>query len=100
MSKEEIIDCAFSKGFKLPKSVKKRVSYFDTDKYGENCFPSFKYERVNLTKDDITVWRAKTNNFAGNKDLGEWWVSYPQSLTQFRVTDEDMNNYLNQNKDG
>ena len=38
--------------------------------------------------------RAKTAPFAGNKDLGEWWISYPGSISGFRVTDEDMKAYI------
>lgn len=72
-----IIDCAKAKGFKIPDKTFTRwnVTY-------------------NITDDDITVSRAKTVAFIGGKDLGEWWVSYPGSITQFRVTDEDMKAYI------
>lgn len=38
----------------------------------------------------VSVCRAKTAIFAGNKDLGEWWI-YQEGVTLVRrVTDEDM----------
>lgn len=38
----------------------------------------------------ISVHRAVTAPFVGNKDLGEWWI-YQEGVTLVRrVTDEDM----------
>jgi hypothetical protein len=76
ITNQMIIDCAKSKGFRLP---------IQFTMWG------MKY---NPTEEDITVNRARTAHFAGNKDLGEWWVSYPGSITQFRVTDADMKAYI------
>jgi hypothetical protein len=77
VTNQRIIDCAKSKGFKIPDKpfTVWSVTYCITDK-------------------DIIVNRATTAPFIGNKDLGEWWISYPGSITTFRVTDEDMKSYI------
>jgi len=72
-----IIDCAKSKGFKLPTKPISRWGF-----------------TITPTDKDIIVTRAKTALFAGNKDLGEWWVSYPGSMLQHIVTDNDMKAYI------
>lgn len=77
VTNQMIIDCAKANGFKIPDKPFTRWSV-----------------TYNITDSDITVSRAKTAPFVGNKDLGEWWVSYPGSITQFRVTDVDMKAYI------
>ena len=75
ITNQMIIDCAKLNGFKLPDKP--------FTKWGMN------YNPIDV---DIIVSRPKT--VAGNKDLGEWWVSYPGSISTFRVTDEDMKAYI------
>lgn len=77
MTNQMIIECAKLKGFKLPNKP--------FTKWG------MKYDPIDA---GIIVNRAKTAPFTGNKDLGEWWVSYPGAITVFIVTDEDMKAYL------
>ena len=77
VTNQMIIDCAKLKGFKLPT---KPFTVWGVTHNPNNCY--------------ITVNRAKTAPFAGNKDLGEWWISYPGSISGFRVTDEDMKAYI------
>jgi len=74
VTNQMIIDCAKSKGFKLPTKPISRWGF-----------------TITPTDKDIIVTRAKTT---GNKDLGEWWVSYPGSISTFRVSDEDMKAYI------
>lgn len=73
---EMIIDCAFSKGFKLPT---KTLLHFG--------------RTYNITEKDIVIHRAKTAPIAGNKDLGEWWLSYPGGYSIFVVKDDDLKPY-------
>jgi hypothetical protein len=80
ITNQVIIDCAKSKGFRLPTKPITRWGF-----------------TITPTDNDITVNRAKTAPFVGNKDLGEWWISYPGSITQFRVTDDDMKVYIRDN---
>lgn len=77
VTNQMIIDCAKTKGFKIPDKpfTVWSVTYYITD-------------------NDIIVSRATTAPFVGSKDLGEWWVSYPGSITLFRVTDEDIKAYI------
>jgi PP-loop superfamily ATP-utilizing enzyme len=77
VTNQMIIDCAKERGFKIPDKPFTRWSV-----------------TYNITDNDITVSRATTAAFIGSKDLGEWWVSYPGSITQFRVTDADMKSYI------
>lgn len=93
-----IIECAYSLGFDPPKRVKVQ----EWNKSDPNLFPVAKMVWRQLKPTDITVNRAKTSEysglFAGSKDLGEWWIGYPQCLTQFRVTDSDMKLFLRDKK--
>ena len=77
VTNQMIIDCAKTKGFEIPDKPFTVLSV-----------------TYSVTDNDITVNRAKTATFAGSKDLGEWWISYPGSITQFRVTDADMKVYI------
>jgi hypothetical protein len=80
VTNQMIINCAKEKGFKIPsKRINARgVTY-------------------NITDKDISVIRAKTLEFLGGRDLGEWWISDPGSITQFRVTDTDIKSYIRDN---
>lgn len=80
---ELIIECAKSNGFIIPSEP---FNYFG--------------KIIHITESDIKVNRARTLQFIGNKDLGEWWVSYYGSFTQFRVTDNDMTVFLRDRKIG
>jgi len=77
VTNQMIIDCAKLNGFKLP----------------DKPFTAWGVQH-NPTDKDIMVNRAKTVPFVGNKDLGEWWVSYPGSSLIFRVTDDDIKAYI------
>jgi hypothetical protein len=77
VTNQMIIDCAKERGFKIPDKPFTRWSV-----------------KYNITDNDIIVNRATTAPFVGSKDLGEWWISYPGSITQFRVTDADMKAYI------
>jgi hypothetical protein len=77
VTNQMIIDCAKTNGFKIPDKPFTRWGVTHS-----------------INDNDITVNRAKTAPFVGSKDLGEWWISYPGSITQFRVTDEDMKAYI------
>lgn len=79
MDRELIIRVAKSKGFKLPPWS--CVSYRTSTSHNATS------KKVLLTEKDIRVHRPKT--IFGN-DLGEYWVDYPHSLTQFVVKDEDL----------
>lgn len=87
MSNKDIIDRAFELGFKLPEEITIKECRFK-----DGHLPTSKNVTQKITREDITCFRAKTAPMMGSKDLGEWWVSYPTSLIQFRVTDEDMAN--------
>ena len=74
---EMIIDCAFSKGFKLPT---KTFEHFG--------------RTYDISEKDIVIHRAKTAPIAGNRDLGEWWwLSYPGGISTFVVKDDDLKAY-------
>lgn len=75
---EMIIECAFSKGFKLPTET----------------FEHFGRTYDDITEKDIVIHRGKTGPISGNKDLGEWWLSYPGSHSIFVVKDDDLKAYL------
>ncbi len=77
VTNQMIIDCAKERGFRIPDKPFTRWSV-----------------KYNITDNDITVSRVTTAPFVGSKDLGEWWVAYPGSITQFRVTDTDMKAYI------
>ncbi len=79
VTNQMIIDCAKTKGFEIPDKPFKPFPWGGT---------------YNITDNDIIVNRATTAPFVGSKDLGEWWISYPGSITQFRVTDADMKAYI------
>jgi hypothetical protein len=89
-----IIECAYSLGFDPPKRIKVQ----EWNKSDPNLFPVAKMVWRQLEPSQITVNRSKTVPFAGSKDLGEWWIGYPQCLTQFRVTDSDMKVFLRDKK--
>lgn len=89
-----IIECAYSLGFDPPKRIKVQ----EWNKSDPNLFPVAKMVWRQLEPSQITVNRAKTAPFVGSKDLGEWWIGYPQCLTQFRVTDSDMKVFLRDKK--
>ena len=63
--------------------------------YAQDMFPVAKWVWRELKPSDIKVSRAKTTQ---GKDLGEYWVSYAQSLTTFRVTDEDLKSFIRDKK--
>jgi len=59
------------------------------------CAKVYGFEIPNhLTDEDILITRARTTAFVGNKDLGEWWLSYSGCFTVFRVTDDNIKVYL------
>jgi hypothetical protein len=45
-----------------------------------------------------TIHRAITAPFAGSKDLGEWWVTYPGSSLMHVVKDEQLKSYAREKK--
>lgn len=89
---KDIIECAKSLGFNPPKRVK--IQKWESS--NENLFPVAKSVWYYLKPSDIKVSRA-TTTFT-SEDLGEWWISYPQSLTFFRVTDEDFKVFIRDSK--
>lgn len=74
---EMIIDCAFSKGFKLPT---KTFEHFG--------------RTYDINEKDIVIHRGKTFPISGNKDLGEWWLAYPGGNSIFVVKDDDLKAYI------
>ena len=78
---EMIIDCAFSKGFKLPTKI--------FEHFGRT---------YDISEKDIVIHRAKTAPIAGNRDLGEWWLSYPGGHSVFVVKDDDLKAYIREYK--
>ena len=88
---DTIIECAKSLGFTPPKKVKIQ----EWTHYDQDMFPVAKWVWRELKPSDIKVNRATT--FQGN-DLGEYWISYPQSLTTFRVTDEELKSFIRDKK--
>lgn len=45
-----------------------------------------------------TINRAFTAPFAGSKDLGEWWLTYPGSPLMHVVKDEQLKAYAREKK--
>ena len=86
-----IIEYAKSLGFSPPKKVKLQ----EWTHYAQDRFPVEKWVWRELKPSDIKVSRANTTQ---GKDLGEYWVSYAQSLTTFRVTDEDLKSFIRDKK--
>jgi hypothetical protein len=72
MNKELIIECAKSLGFRPPHKV--RIQKWSQEK---DMFPVTKWIDKVIRYSDIEVHRGVTIN--GN-DLGEYWITYPQSI--------------------
>jgi hypothetical protein len=68
------------------------------DRSNPELFPVAKTVCRWIKDSDIEVHRAVTAPFAGSKDLGEWWITYPTSMLTFRVTDEDFKVFLRDKK--
>lgn len=94
MNDKLILECAKSLGFKPPKVVKVQ----QWNKGNGELFPVAKTVYRCIKDSDIEVHRAVTAPFAGSKDLGEWWITYPTSMLTFRVTDEDFKAFLRDKK--
>jgi hypothetical protein len=94
MNDKLILECAKSLGFKPPKIVKVQ----EWSKGNVELFPVAKTVYRFIKDSDIEVHRAVTAPFVGSKDLGEWWITYPTSITTFRVTDEDFKVFVRDRK--
>ena len=94
MNDKLILECAKSLGFKPPKVVKVQ----EWDRSNTDLLPVAKTVCRRIKDSDIKVHRAVTAPFAGSKDLGEWWITYPTSIGAFRVTDEDFKVFLRDKK--
>lgn len=71
---EMIIDCAFSKGFKLPT---KTFEHFG--------------RTYDINEKDIVIHRGQA---VLKEDLGEWWLAYPGGNSIFVVKDDDLKAYI------
>lgn len=94
MNDKLILECAKSLGFKPPKVVKLQ----EWDSSNTELLPVAKTVCRWIKDSDIKVHRAVTAPFAGSKDLGEWWITYPTSIGAFRVTDEDLKVFVRDKK--
>jgi hypothetical protein len=81
-----ILECAKQQGFKLPFFIKvpKTIS-----ERGKLPYQIHVWRRTKLS--DIKIWRYKPIKGA---DPEEYCVSYTTSLITFRVTDEQLNQYI------
>jgi hypothetical protein len=85
--KNDIIECAITKGFYIPKKVT-----IDMTVSKEGKLPYIK--KISI-KPDVSVYRGKTNN---NIDLGEWWITYTQSTLTYIVKDSELKKFKRNKK--